>query len=128
MQPPLETIRLSQQAKDRLIRLKALTGIEHWNVLCRWAYCLSLREPGEGPISPPPSDSTVEMSWHTFAGEQSNVFIALTRFAANVAGLGHDHTTLATFFRHHLHRGINILHRERPTLPSLLSAALKKDA
>ena len=31
----LDNIRLSQKAKDQLIRLKRHTGIEHWNVLCR---------------------------------------------------------------------------------------------
>jgi DNA sulfur modification protein DndE len=126
MQPPLETIRLSQQAKDRLIRLKALTGIEHWNVLCRWAYCISLREPGEGKITAPPSDSSVEMSWHTFAGDQSAVFIALTRCGSRAAGLQLYQESLSAFFRHHLHRGINILHRDRPDLSKLVGLVLTK--
>ena len=29
--------KLSQPEKDRLIRIKAKTGIQNWNVLCRWA-------------------------------------------------------------------------------------------
>ena len=33
----VEHIRLSKQAKNQLIKLKRVTGIEHWNVLCRWA-------------------------------------------------------------------------------------------
>ena len=37
----IDHIRLSQQAKDQLIKLKRVTGIEHWNVLCRWALCVS---------------------------------------------------------------------------------------
>ncbi|MGH9941519.1 MAG: DndE family protein [Pyrinomonadaceae bacterium] len=31
----IEHIRLSQQAKEQLIKLKRTTGIQHWNVLCR---------------------------------------------------------------------------------------------
>ena len=46
----LEHIRLSQTARDQLITLKRRTGIAHWNVLCRWAFCRSLAEP-----APPPS-------------------------------------------------------------------------
>ena len=37
--------KLSQPEKDRLIRIKAKTGIQNWNVLCRWALCWSLSEP-----------------------------------------------------------------------------------
>ena len=33
----IEHIRLSQHAKDQLIKLKRVTGIDHWNELCRWA-------------------------------------------------------------------------------------------
>ena len=40
----VEHIRLSKQAKNQLIKLKRVTGIEHWNVLCRWALCVSLSE------------------------------------------------------------------------------------
>ena len=36
--------KLSQPEKDRLIRIKAKTGIQNWNVLCRWALCWSLAE------------------------------------------------------------------------------------
>jgi DNA sulfur modification protein DndE len=41
----IKQIRLSSQARDQLIRLKTKTGIAHWNILCRWAFCLSLKQP-----------------------------------------------------------------------------------
>lgn len=40
----VEHVRVSQQAKDHLVRLKRITGIKNWNVLCRWALCVSLAE------------------------------------------------------------------------------------
>ena len=40
----IKQVRLSTQAKEQLMRLKSRTGIQHWNVLCRWAFCLSLRQ------------------------------------------------------------------------------------
>ena len=40
----MKQIRLSQQAKDQLSRLKGKTGIKNWNILCRWALCYSLSE------------------------------------------------------------------------------------
>ena len=58
----LKQIRLSAQAKEQLVRLKTRTGIPQWNILCRWAFCLSLRQPA--PLTPVevPADSNVEMS------------------------------------------------------------------
>ena len=63
--------KLSQPEKDRLIRIKAKTGIQNWNVLCRWALCWSLAEPSIPGGIDPLSDSNVEMDWSTFAGEYS---------------------------------------------------------
>src|SRR5687767_5953934 len=34
---PIAHIRLSQEAKERLIQLKRRTGLARWNTLCRWA-------------------------------------------------------------------------------------------
>ena len=58
----LKQIRLSAQARDQLIRLKARTGIGQWNVLCRWAFCLSLRQPSPPTPVEVPADSHVEMT------------------------------------------------------------------
>ncbi len=38
----IKQVRLSAEAKEQLIRLKTRTGIGQWNILCRWAFCLSL--------------------------------------------------------------------------------------
>lgn len=73
----VDSIKLSDQSKDQLVRLKRLTGIEHWNVLCRWAFCLSLAEEIHPPKIRIPADSFIEMNWKTFAGEHSSVYEAL---------------------------------------------------
>ncbi|MGB8699650.1 MAG: DNA sulfur modification protein DndE, partial [Thermosynechococcaceae cyanobacterium] len=69
MEPPVERVRISQAAKDQLIKLKRVTKIDQWNILCRWAFCRSLVEPT--PPSPVaiPADSNVEMTWQVFGGE-----------------------------------------------------------
>ena len=40
----VEHVRISQDARDKLIKLKRVTGIKNWNVLCRWGLCASLAE------------------------------------------------------------------------------------
>ena len=72
-------IKLSNQSKDRLSRLKGKTGIKNWNVLCRWALCYSLGENTMPTDIPVASDSNVEMSWYTFAGEYSELYEAIIR-------------------------------------------------
>ena len=105
----VEHIRLSQQAKDQLIKLKRVTGIEHWNVLCRWAFCLSLSEQSVPPIAKIPADSNVEMSWKVFGGRYAELYMALLKERCVRDGLGSDPDVLAQQFRMHLHRGIAYL-------------------
>ncbi|HUY34515.1 MAG TPA: DNA sulfur modification protein DndE [Pirellulales bacterium] len=105
----IKQIRLSSQAKDQLIRLKTRTGIDQWNIVCRWALCLSLREPT--PPSPVeiPADSNVEMSWLVFGGEHHELYLALIKERCELDGLGSDDEVVARQFRLHLHRGISYL-------------------
>ncbi|MBW4574453.1 MAG: DNA sulfur modification protein DndE [Aphanothece sp. CMT-3BRIN-NPC111] len=118
MEPPLNTIKLSQTAKDQLTKLKRLTKIDQWNILCRWAFCRSLAEPtipSPDPIptipSPDPTitGSNVEMTWRVFGGEISDILVIALKQRCHNDGLGTDKETLATQFRLHLHRGIGYL-------------------
>jgi DNA sulfur modification protein DndE len=106
----LEHIRLSQQAKEQLSRIKRRTGVKNWNVLCRWAFCLSIAE--QDPPAPTriPADSTLEMTWRTFAGaDHEDIFWAILRQRCVDDGLDTEPDTLATQFRLHVHRGIGYL-------------------
>ncbi len=109
----VDHIRLSAQAREQLIRLKRYTGIEHWNVLCRWALCRSLAEPSPPAPSKHPTDSNVEMSWRTFAGQYGDLFAALMRERCVSDGLDQDEDVVAHQFRLHLHRGIAYLASDR---------------
>jgi DNA sulfur modification protein DndE len=75
----LKQIRLSAQAKDQLIRLKTRTGIGQWIILCRWAFCLSLRQPAPPTPVEVPADSNVEMSWQVFGGEAQELYLAVLK-------------------------------------------------
>jgi DNA sulfur modification protein DndE len=109
MEPPVDRIRLSQSAKDLLNKLKRVTKIDQWNILCRWAFCRSLAEPTIPSPVPIPADSNVEMTWRVFGGDMSDILtVALKQRCYNDC-LGTDRETLATQFRLHLHRGIGYL-------------------
>jgi DNA sulfur modification protein DndE len=105
----LETIRLSQRAKEQLTRVKRDTRIKNWNVLCRWAFCLSLAEESPPAPSKIPVDSSVEMSWKVFGGADADLYLALLKERCHADGLGSDLETISEQFRLHLHRGIGYL-------------------
>ena len=106
----LESVRLSSWSRDRLSLLKRRTGARQWNILCRWAFCLSLSEKSAPPRVEEVLDGNVEMSWRTFAGSSGSDFLWLALKARCARdGLGTDAATLSREFRLHLRRGIGYL-------------------
>ena len=105
----IKQIRLSNAAKDKLARLKGRTGIQNWNTLCRWAFCYSLKEGSIPTDIEIDSDSNVEMSWLTFAGEYHELYEALIKEWCIENDLGTDNDTIAKYFKLHLERGIGYL-------------------
>ena len=102
----IKQIRLSQQAKEQLSRLKAKTGIKNWNILCRWALCYSLSEKTIPTDIDLPADSNLEMSWMTYGGEYYELYEALVKAWCLNMELPTDDVTIAKYFRLNLERGI----------------------
>ena len=103
----IDTIRLSEKGKQQLLTLKKRTGIQNWNVLCRWAFCTSLAEPTAPPhedIVIPPKNA-VEMSWKVFGGQYADVYWALLCERSKNDQI----MDLNTLFKLHLHRGVSYL-------------------
>jgi len=105
----IKQFRLAAQAREQLIRLKTRTGITQWNILCRWAFCLSLRQPTPPTPIEIPADSNVEMIWQVFGGEAQELYLALLKERCERDGLATSEEVLARQFRLHLHRGISYL-------------------
>lgn len=102
----MKQVRLSQQAKNQLFRLKGKTGIKNWNVLCRWALCYSLSEKTLPTDISIVADSNLEMSWLTFGGDYYELYEALVKAWCIQMGLNTDDDTVAKYFRINLERGI----------------------
>ena len=105
----IKQIRLSAQGREQLIRLKTRTGITQWNILCRWAFCLSLQQTTPPTPVEIPADSNVEMDWQVFGGEAHELYLALLKERCVLDGLDLSDEVLARQFRLHLHRGIGYL-------------------
>ena len=105
----IDIIRLSEKQKQQLIILKRKTGIENWNVLCRWALCMSLADPTVPPKENIPSDSNVEMTWKTFAGEYQDAYLSILKMRRiDKYNIENINSTLLI----HLNRGLSYLLRD----------------
>ncbi len=109
MEAPVNNIKLSQTAKDQLLKLKRLTKIEQWNILCRWAFCRSLAETTPPSLVSIPADSNLEMSWRVFGGDLADILVLALKQRCYEDGLGTTPEVLSQQFRLHLHRGIGYL-------------------
>lgn len=110
----IEYVRVSAKAREQLSRLKRHTGIENWNVLCRWALCVSLSESTVPPPIEEILDGGVEMAWKTFGGNYDQIYLALLRERCRQDGFDtKDDSVVAEQFRLHLHRGIGYLAGDR---------------
>jgi DNA sulfur modification protein DndE len=110
----IETVRISQQGRVQLIKLKRITGIQNWNILCRWALSCSLAEKSIPPQTKITTDSPIEIAWKTFTGEgMEEVYTALVKQRCNNDGLELSNDTVAEQFKLHLHRGLGYLSSDR---------------
>ena len=109
IEPPVNNIKLSQTAKDQLVKLQRSTKIKQWNILCRWAFFRSLSEIAPPSIVPIPADSNLEMSWKVFGGELADISTLALRQRCHQDGLELTPEILSQQFRLHLHRGIGYL-------------------
>jgi DNA sulfur modification protein DndE len=105
----IETVRINQEGKERLSRLKRNTGLQNWNVLCRWALCRSLSDPSKPAEIDQKGETSVEMTWKVFGGEYQDIYLALIKQRCRVDGFDLDDATVSEQFWLHLHRGLNFL-------------------
>ena len=106
----VETVRISQQGRDQLIKLKRVTGIQNWNILCRWALCSSLSEKSVPPQIKLVTDSPIEIAWKTFTGDgMEEVYDALVKQRCKNDGIEPTKESLMEQFKLHLHRGLAYL-------------------
>ncbi|WP_176051381.1 DNA sulfur modification protein DndE [Burkholderia sp. BCC1644] len=109
----IERVKLTAIAKNQLIALKRKTGIEHNNVLCRHALCLSLANP-----SIPPEESFnfaggLEIDWRTFTGGNEGVYhnLLVVRLLRDQIQPAPNSIRQALLL--HLHRGLSYLASRR---------------
>ena len=107
--PLVEVVRLGPMTKNRLMTLKRRTGIDNWNILCRWAFCLSLQETDPVGERHDEAGVSIEMTWKTFAGDVSDIYEALLVSRALDDDIDLYVMPASTLLRRHITRGVSRL-------------------
>ena len=105
----IETVRLSDRARSQLMTVKRRTGVANWNIICRWAFVLSLKDKSKPALEKIELNGAIEMTWRTFAGSNDKLFLALLMKRLKDDGVALDKETVNDYFKTYLHRGISFL-------------------
>jgi DNA sulfur modification protein DndE len=108
----IDTVYTSQNNKNAMNRLKGVTGIKYWNTLCRYAFCISIKE-GSVPRILDEKNDGVEMNFETFAGKDKGIYTALLANNLLKNNIQINNQNLAKYLRAHISRGINILFNKK---------------
>ena len=108
----IDTVFTSQNNKNALNRLKGVTGIKYWNILCRYAFCISIKE-GSAPRILDEKNDGLEMNFETFAGKEKAVYISLLVNNLLKNDIEINNQNLAKYLRAHIGRGINVLFNKK---------------
>lgn len=106
-----DSLRLDATAKQRLMTLKRRTGIGTWNVICRWAFCLSLSIPlpDQHTIRSDFAPTELEIPWHIFSGRFDFAYRALLYDECIRRDAPFEKKVLSGMLREHVERGLGYL-------------------
>ena len=122
----IDSIRLSNTEKELLVRVKRKTGIDSWNIICRWALLMGLAQKELSTRVSAEKRDAIEIRWETFSGKNKAIFEAVTLI--KYKELSNKNISLFDFIHNQLEVGIRILHREtNKSLLSHFSDAVKQD-
>lgn len=70
----IERVRINAQGKNQLVQIKRRTGIEQYNVICRYALLLSFAEKSIPPSENGTSSNGIEIDWKVFCGGETKLY------------------------------------------------------
>lgn len=123
----MERIKLSASARNQLATLKRRTGIEHNNVICRHALCISLANPSVPPDENFSFAGGLEIDWRTLTGGQEALYTNLLIVRLLVDGKRVSEEAIRQTFLLHVHRGLSYLtsRREEDLLAELAASVVQ---
>ena len=112
MDTNIDILRTSMNVKNSLTRIKSITGIPNWNILCRWAFCLSIKQENL-PREIEETLDGVEIDYEVFAGKNKDIYTQLLINNLLKYKIEINKRNLSKYLYAHINRGVNIMYSNK---------------
>ena len=108
----LDVLRTSTNVKNSLTRIKTLTGIPNWNIICRWAFCLSIKQTAL-PREVEEKLDGIEIDYDVLFGKNKPIYTQLLINNLVTHKVEIDKKNLTKYLYAHVNRGVNIIYTNK---------------
>ena len=108
----INLLRTSASVRNSLTRIKTITGIPNWNIICRWAFCLSLKQTSL-PREVDEKLDGIEIDYDTLVGKNKSIYtqLLINNLASHKVEI--DKKNLTKYLYAHVNRGVNIIYTNK---------------
>ena len=112
MDTNIDILRTSMNVKNSLTRIKSITGISNWNILCRWAFCLSVKQTSL-PREVEEKLDGIEIDYDVLVGKNKSIYTQL--LVNNLVSHKEEinKKNLTKYLNAHVNRGVNIIYTNK---------------
>ena len=108
----IDLLRTSANVRNSLTRIKTITGIPNWNIICRWALCLSLKQTSL-PREVDEKLDGIEIDFDTLVGKNKSIYTQLLINNLISHKVEIDKKNLTKYLYAHVNRGVNIIYTNK---------------
>ena len=108
----IDLLRTSANVRNSLTRIKTITGITNWNIICRWAFCLSLKQTSL-PREVDEKLDGIEIDYDTLVGKNKSIYTQLLINNLISHKVEIDKKNLTKYLYAHVNRGVNIIYTNK---------------
>ena len=105
----IDQLRTSTSLKNLLTRIKSITSIQNWNVLCRWGFCFSIKQ-STLPRQVDEKLDGVEIDYDVLVGKNKIIYTQLLINNLRKNNIETNKENLTKYLYAHVNRGINIIY------------------
>ena len=105
----IDQLRTSTSLKNLLTRIKSITSIQNWNVLCRWGFCFSIKQSTLPRMVDEKLDG-VEIDYDVLVGKNKIIYTQLLINNLRKNNIETNKENLTKYLYAHVNRGINIIY------------------
>jgi DNA sulfur modification protein DndE len=108
----IDLLRTSANVRNSLTRIKTITGIPNWNIICRWALCLSLKQTSL-PREVDEKLDGIEIDFDILVGKNKSIYTQLLINNLILHKVEIDKKNLTKYLYAHVNRGVNIIYTNK---------------